>query len=180
MDQTSGLPASKGYLQPAFLGGLLMGVLSALPLVSAGNVCCCLWVVAGGLLSTYLLQQNRVDAITAADGAIVGLLAGVIGTAVQFLIALPISWLIGPFEQQVLERLRDMAGPNSPMPRQSPMGTIGTVLFRLIAFFFTLVIASVVSTVAGVVGAAIFAKKTAVAPVVAVSPFGQDGPPPQL
>lgn len=178
MDHTSGSsPFSKGYTQPAFLGGLVMGVLSALPLVSAGNVCCCLWVVSGALLSTYLLQQNRADAISAADGAIVGLLAGVIGTVVQFLIALPISWLIGPFEQQVLDRLRDMAGPNTPMPRRDPMGTIGVVLFRIVAFFISLVIGSVVSTVSGVVGAAIFARKAPVAPA-AVASFGQEGPPP--
>ena len=32
-------------LQPALFGGLFIGVLSALPLVSVGN-CCCLWVIA--------------------------------------------------------------------------------------------------------------------------------------
>ena len=47
------------YGQPALIGGLVMGVLSALPLVSAGNICCCLWVVTGGLVAAYLLQQNQ-------------------------------------------------------------------------------------------------------------------------
>ena len=42
-------------LQPAVLGGLLIGVLSALPFVS---MCCCLWVIAGGVLTTYLLQER--------------------------------------------------------------------------------------------------------------------------
>ena len=36
-----------GRLQPALYGGLVIGVLSALPIVNAGNCCCCLWVVAG-------------------------------------------------------------------------------------------------------------------------------------
>ena len=40
------------YSQPAVIGGVIMGVLSALPIVSAGNVCCCLWVVVGGLHTT--------------------------------------------------------------------------------------------------------------------------------
>ena len=48
-----------GRLQPAFYGGLFIGVLSALPLVNAGNCCCCLWVVAGGVLAAYLRQQNH-------------------------------------------------------------------------------------------------------------------------
>ena len=47
-----------GRLQPAFYGGLLIGVLSALPIVSAGNCCCCLWVVAGGMLAVYLRQRG--------------------------------------------------------------------------------------------------------------------------
>ena len=32
-----------------------MGVLSALPIVSAGNYCCCLWVISGGLVAAYVL-----------------------------------------------------------------------------------------------------------------------------
>ena len=54
-----------------------MGVLSALPLVAAGNLCCCLWVVSGGVVAAYLLQQNQSAPITPGDGALVGLLAGV-------------------------------------------------------------------------------------------------------
>ncbi len=48
--------------QPALLGGLVLGVLSALPIVSIGNVCCCLWVISGGVLAAYLLQRNQADA----------------------------------------------------------------------------------------------------------------------
>ena len=51
------MQASK--LQPALLGGVFIGVLSALPIVSAGNLCCCLWVLSGGALAAYLLQQNQ-------------------------------------------------------------------------------------------------------------------------
>ena len=40
-------------LQPALFGGLFIGVLSALPIISAGNCLCCMWVVAGGMLATY-------------------------------------------------------------------------------------------------------------------------------
>ena len=50
-----------GYAQPALAGGLVMGVLSALPLISALNACCCLWVVSGGLVAAYvyLLLSKR-------------------------------------------------------------------------------------------------------------------------
>ena len=59
-------------LQPAFCGGLFIGVLSALPIINIGN-CCCLWVLGGGVLAAYLMQQNHPYPITAADGALVGL-----------------------------------------------------------------------------------------------------------
>ena len=44
--------------QPALLGGLFIGVLSVLPIVSAAN-CCCLWVIVGGVLVVYLQQQKK-------------------------------------------------------------------------------------------------------------------------
>jgi hypothetical protein len=43
---------------PALLGGLFIGVLSSLPYIKGGNVCCCLWVISGGMLAAWLMQQN--------------------------------------------------------------------------------------------------------------------------
>ena len=149
------------HFQPALLGGLVMGVLSALPIVSAGNVCCCLWVVSGGLLAAYLLQQNRPDAITAADGAVVGLLAGIFGAVIQFVLSVPIGLLVGPVERQMLERLREMSGSMAPgVEMNRGGGALGVVVLRILAFFFTLIVGSAVSTVAGLVGAALFARRT--------------------
>jgi hypothetical protein len=102
------------YAQPAFIGGLVMGVLSALPLVSAGNLCCCLWVVGGGALAAYLLQQNESGAITPGDGALVGLLAGLIGAVVQTLVGIPIGLLVAPMERAMLQRVIDAAGSMPP------------------------------------------------------------------
>jgi len=135
------------------------GVLSALPIVGAANICCCLWVVSGGLLAAYLLQQNRQEPITAADGAIVGLLAGLVGAIIQFALSIPIGILVGPVERQILERLREMSGAASSAPfGVDGAGVVGVVILRLVAFFFTLIVGSVVSTLAGLVGAALFAK----------------------
>ncbi len=60
---------SPNKLRPAVLGGLLMGVLSALPVIQIGNVCCCLWVILGGVLAAYVMQQGHPYPITIADGA---------------------------------------------------------------------------------------------------------------
>src|SRR5476649_2888774 len=95
-----------------------MGVLSALPIISAGNACCCLWVVGGGVIAAYLFQQNQSAPITPADGALIGLLAGLAGAMVQFLVKIPIDLLVAPMEQAMVQRLLDM-GTLPPEDRKS-------------------------------------------------------------
>ena len=65
-------------LQAPLLGGLFIGILAALPVVSWGN-CCCLWIVGGGVLAAYLDQQRDQRPISAGRGAFAGFLAGIIG-----------------------------------------------------------------------------------------------------
>ena len=96
-------PAPK--LQPAFFGGLFIGVLSALPLVNIGN-CCCLWVIGGGVLAAYLMQQNhpyadRPPPTARSSGLLAGLIGGVLGT----LLSIPVEMMMGPFQQQLMERM---------------------------------------------------------------------------
>ena len=83
------MPASK--LQPALLGGLFIGVLSALPIISAGNCFCCMWVIGGGVIAAYLLQQNQAAPISSSDGAVTGVLAGLVGAVVSLIISIPIE-----------------------------------------------------------------------------------------
>jgi hypothetical protein len=145
-----------------------MGVLSALPIISAGNVCCCLWVVSGGLVAAYLLQQNQPAPITAADGALVGLLAGLIGALVAFVVSIPVSILVAPMERAMAERALAMAGTMPPEVRemleqygqgQSNPGFVGMAILRLVGLFIFLIVGSIFSTLGGLLGAAIFAKK---------------------
>jgi hypothetical protein len=133
-------------------------VLSALPIVSAGNYCCCLWVVTGGLLSAYLLQQERSESLTPGDGAIVGLLAGIIGAVVQAIVAVPIELVVGPIERQIIGRLTEMSGTRRPPLDFGVPSVLGSIVLRVLTFVWTLVVGSVVSMIAGVVGAALFAK----------------------
>jgi hypothetical protein len=143
-------------LGPALLGGLAAGVLSALPLVSAGNCCCCLWVVGGGVLAAYLLQQGRPTAIDTGDGALVGLLAGIVSAVVTSVLSVPIALAFGPFQAQIVERLVQNL-PNVPPEmdsvleslRSGGVGAVGTV----ISFFFMLVFGVIFSTIGGLIGA---------------------------
>jgi hypothetical protein len=154
---------TSGKLKPALLGGVALGVLSALPIVNAGNVCCCLWVVSGGLLAAYLLQAEQPTPISAGDGAAVGLLAGLIGAVVWQVLAIPVDLMFGPLMQRFAERVLSSAGdlPENvrPMFESMRQGTGFGILRFLVGLVFTLVVSVAFSTVGGLIGAAMFAKK---------------------
>jgi hypothetical protein len=155
------------YGQPALIGGVVMGVLSALPIVSAGNLCCCLWVVSGGAIAAYLLQQNMSTPIQPGDGALVGLLAGIAGAFVQFLVAIPVSIMVAPFEREMLQRVLEMAGSMPPEMRDAlerysardvEFGVGMMILRRLVSLVFILFVGGIFSTVGGLIGAMVFKK----------------------
>ncbi len=154
------MPSSK--LQPALLGGLLLGVLSALPIINLGNACCCLWVLAGGAVAAYLLQHNQAAPITTGDGASVGLLAGIFGAIVWQVIALPLAIFWGPVATQFMSRLlENMDLPENARPvLQTLRENAGfSVLRFIIGGFFTLCVSVVFSTLGGLIGAALFRTK---------------------
>lgn len=153
-----------------------MGVLSALPIISAGNVCCCLWVLAGGLVAAYSFQHHQSTPIEPADGAIVGLLAGLIGAVVQVLISIPMNFFIGPMEREMAQRILTMAGRMPPewrdaMEQYSRDGqSVALAMFRYaLGFVFFLCVGAVFSTIGGLLGAFIF-KKPATPGVIDVTP----------
>jgi len=147
-----------GRLQPAFYGGLLIGVLSALPIVSAGNCCCCLWVIAGGMLAVYLRQQNSPFAVTSAEGALVGLLAGVIGGVVGVIISVPIEAMMGPFQRQLLDRII-ASRPDFPAEMRDVIerGGAGPVMF-VFKSIVVVFISAVFGMLGGLLGVAVFKK----------------------
>jgi hypothetical protein len=161
--------ARAGMGQPALIGGLVIGVLSSLPLINLGNLCCCLWVVSGGAVAAYLLQQNQTQAITPGDGALVGLFAGIIGAGVGFLISIPISLLMEPVQRAMIQRTLEMSGDMPPAIREilqnygeprTAAGLVGRLFLRVVGFFIMLCIGSIFSTLGGLLGAAIFKKNT--------------------
>src|SRR5690349_24929968 len=94
--------------QPALLGGIAIGVLSALPVINIAN-CCCAWILFGGALAAYLMQQNHPEPIQIGDGAGVGLLAGVIGAAVWLVVSIPINLIMAPLQSRMAQRALESA-----------------------------------------------------------------------
>ena len=147
---------SPSRLQPAILGGLFTGVLSALPIVSAGNLCCCLWVVSGGLLAAYLMQQSHPDPVALADGALVGLLAGILGAVVYVIVAIPVTVLMAPLQREMMTRILETAD-GLPLDVQLMMENVSVGVVGVVVGFLSMLFSGVIfGTIGGLLGAVMF------------------------
>jgi hypothetical protein len=146
--------------QPALLGGLAIGVLSALPVINIAN-CCCAWILFGGGLAAYLLQQDDPRPIAIGDGAIVGLLAGVVGTFVWLIVSVPINAALAPFQSEMMQRAMRNASDMAPEARaflesMSAGPVIGLGL--IFGFFVMLCVGTLFGMIGGIFGALMFRK----------------------
>lgn len=151
-------------LQPALLGGLVIGVLSSLPVINMGNCLCCLWVVLGGALATWLLQQNQPAAVEPVDGLLTGVLAGVAGAVVGTLVAIPIQLVMGPMGNEALRRLLEQNGGDMPpevrslLEQMTSGGLHGA--FIIVGLLVSMVIYATFGGLGGALGAVIFKPAT--------------------
>jgi hypothetical protein len=147
-------------LQPAFWGGLFIGVLSALPLVNAGNCCCCLWVICGGALAAYLRQQSSPVQIEVAEGALVGLMAGAIGGVIATVLSIPFQLYVGPYQRELMDRILANNPDVPPEARDYVQRFAGGTAFRLVGMVVSVVIDVIFGMLGGLLGVAIFKKNT--------------------
>jgi hypothetical protein len=144
------------------VGALVMGVLSSLPLISAGNVCCCLWVICGGVAAAYVLQQGQTDPITPADGAFVGFLSGLAGAVVYLIISLPIDIVLGPMERAMVQRwIENIGGAEGFRDYTERASLISPAVRAFLGFVLMLFVGAIFSTIGGLLGAAMFKKQPA-------------------
>ncbi len=146
--------------QPALLGGLFVGVLSSLPVVSAGNVCCCLWVVAGGVLTYYLQQQSTPEAVEAGDAAIGGLVAGLIGAAITVIVNQLLLSVTGPMVQEQVRRALESNPDVPPEVRDLVTRLTSGSGIALLQAAVCLPIFGIFGLLGGLLGMAFFKKKT--------------------
>ena len=163
-------------LFPALLGGVFIGVLSALPLVNIAN-CCCLWIISGGVLAAWVMQQNHPAPISVLEGALVGLLAGVMGAFVYLLVAWPITLGVQPMLQTWSERILEGANDVPPEVREAVARMTGTGASLMLGFLMNFVFGVVFSTLGGVLGTVLFRKPAPPAEPPA-STWTLPGPPP--
>jgi hypothetical protein len=174
--------------QAAILGGVVLGLLSSIPPINFVNICCCLWVLLGGVIAARtLIKRSPVFPVTTGEGATVGALAGVIGSLILLVISVPLG-LMGIGEgmtysflewmgevsnnPQVREQMQQMI---AEMQRQAATQSVGQKLVSaLFAWLITAVIYIGFATLGGIIGVAMFEKRKG-QPMPPMAPPGAPG-----
>ena len=152
------------FLQPAVMGGMFLGVLSSIPIISIGL---CMWVLLGGGIAVVQLMRQRLSGITRVtfgDGAFVGVLSGVFGSLVGTTIQMCFRVIAAPFfqsQQQQLEQLLNQMAVEGPMRDwvlRAASGEISltTVIFTL---FSNLLAFSLFAMIGGILAVALLRRR---------------------
>ena len=140
-------PASK--IQPALIGGAILGLLSGLlSAVPIANYCCCLWAILGGLLASFLYIKKSPIPVRAGEGAMLGGLAGVIGGLIYLVIAVPLIYFVAGGD--AIEAQLRRSGVDIPAS-----GFLLIMIGGIIGALFIVVL----SVVGGLLGVPIFEKR---------------------
>jgi hypothetical protein len=144
-------------LKPAIIGGLILGILSALPAV---NTCCCIWALVGGLIAANLYIKSSPNPVTPADGAIVGAIAGAVGVVLIFVIGIPLQLIFGTAMMSMMQGIVQNADPSQAAQMRDMMAAQGLGIGRAIMnALMAGVIAVIFSAVGGLIGVALFEKR---------------------
>jgi mannitol-specific phosphotransferase system IIBC component len=141
--------------KPALIGGVLLGILSALPIIGLFNCVCCAWVIAGGILAARLYVKDSPVAVTLGRGALLGLLTGFIGSIVSTIFSMNLI-------EQLRERMKTM--PNVPPETQALLDTLSNrsdinALMLIFGLIFTLIVFCLFAMLGSTIGVSIFEKR---------------------
>jgi hypothetical protein len=144
-------------LKPALIGGVILGILSALPAV---NACCCIWALVGGLIAANIYIKASPNPVTPAEGAILGAMAGGIGVVLIFILGIPLQLIFGTAMMSMVSGIMENADPSQAAQMREMMAASGIGFGRAIinAFMYS-VTAVIFSAVGGLLGVAIFEKR---------------------
>lgn len=161
-------PKDLDFFQPAFAGGMFLGLLSSLPFIQAGNCLCCMWILGGGGIAAYMLNKQRPGGITYGDGAFGGVLSGFFGAVVATFVSFPVriitSRVFGSQQEALEELLREVPGLEGGPLRDlmlrlvSPEISVVTVIFT---FFMNLLLFALFAMIGGILTVAILKKQKA-------------------
>ena len=170
-------------LQPALLGGVLLGILSAIPFVNMLNTCCCAWAIIGGVVASYFYIKKSPTPMTLGEGALLGAIAGLIGGIIYLVLGVPLGMITG---NAMGSMFAEMAGRLDPAQAEAVRAQIeaaqnqsfaerlpAALLTGLVGFVLLIVFAAI----GGVLGAQLLEKRRGAAGGAPPPPPNFNNPP---
>ena len=168
-------------MKPALIGGVVLGILSAIPFVNLPNLCCCAWAIAGGIIAAHLYIKASPAPVRPGDGAVLGVLAGVVGAVIYLVIGVPLAYVTGNVMMGMLSNLIASSNPDQAEAFRMQMEAGTTIAGAIVRGIITMVLLIIFATIGGLIGVAIFEKRKGAAGVPPPPPppaggFGGPGP----
>jgi hypothetical protein len=146
-------------VKPAVIGGVVLGLLSAIPFVNFVNACCCLWAILGGILASYLYVKNSPTPASAGDGAIVGAIAGVVGGLISLIIGIPLAIASNSLLQGLLLSWVENMDPRQAETFRTQLEAGATVPGAIINGLIQAVLLFIFAIIGGLIGIPLFEKR---------------------
>lgn len=164
----------------ALIAGTVCGILSGLPFIGLLYILCCAPVVAAGIAASFLLVRSASQAVDYGRAALAGTLAGMIAAPVFWITNLAVVFLSGnTFEDVISESLdRSSAYMEGGREAGKVLVALGAPLLALVMACFLVVLFAPFGLVGGLLGRAIFERRTAPPPNQPAPPSTPLAPPP--
>lgn len=146
-------------MKPAIIGGIVVGLLSAIPFVNIVNVCCCFWAILGGALASYMYIKASPTPVKPGDGAVLGLLAGVVGALIYIVIGIPLGILMGNTMMSLISGLMGSIDPRQAEMMRAQMQAGQSIISHILRGLFSAFLLLIFSTLGGLLGIPIFEKR---------------------
>jgi len=165
-------------LIPAIYGGVIMGVISAVPFLNFFNCLCCAGVLLGGFLAVLFYKNNftpDTPPYTSGDclavGALSGVFGAIVGTALSMMFLKLFGNILGEF---LVGWLRQLNIPDEAMQAiQDSLRDSATFLFMILGFLKNLAIDVIFGLLGGLIGYNVFKPKLSVTTGVPPPPTPQ-------
>jgi hypothetical protein len=156
---------------PALVGGVFLGVTSALPILNLLNCACCILLVGGGFLAAFIYLKDypsHLPPVTYGDAAVLGMVTGVLGGFIETIVQIPLTFLNLQWARQlgdVKEIEEALSNPDvPPFVRDLALQILAEGGVTFIGTFFSLLInvlfAVVFAAIGAIIGVALLQKRS--------------------
>ena len=160
----------------ALIGGVVIGLVSGIPVISLVNCCCCAGILGGGVFTYYLYRNEHVEGMVpleSSDALILGIMAGVVGAFVQAVIHGFMILLFAGVQQElmrnimggIIDRLERSGGfPSDAIDQmrdqiERSLRESNTMWGVMLNLFMSLIIYPIFAMLGGLLGYAMFRTK---------------------